>query len=65
MKSKNRFLWVGLFLFIFLLSQDYLIVQWEGKPAALGFPAWIGWFAFVHVFFIVAFYFFANKYWNE
>jgi cation transport ATPase len=65
MKNRNRFLWMTLFILIFLLSQDYLFVSWEGKPAVLGFPGWIGWFAFVHVLFIAAFYFFAKKYWNE
>ncbi len=54
-----------LFILIFLLSQDYLFVRWEGEPAVLGFPSWIGWFAFVHVLFIAAFYWFARKYWNE
>ena len=65
MKNKSGFLWTILFIIIFLLSQDYLFVSWEGKPAVLGFPKWIGWFAFVHLLFIGAFYFFARKYWNE
>ena len=65
MKRRNRFLWITFFVLIFLLSQDYLWVSWEGKPAVWGFPVWIGWFAFVHLLFIAAFYFFAKKYWKE
>ena len=65
MKIQSRFLWAGLFIITFLLSQDYLFVSWEGKPAILGFPSWLGWFALVHLLFIGAFYFFAKNYWKE
>jgi len=65
MKSKNGFLWFVIFIAIFLLSQDYLFVSWEGKPDVLGLPAWIGWFALVHLLFIATFYLFAKKYWKE
>lgn len=65
MKSKNGILWIILFIVVFILSQDYLLINWEGSPSILGFPAWIGWFAFVHVLFIAVFYLFAKKYWNE
>jgi len=63
--KKNKGLWLSLFVLIFLLSQDYLFISWEGKPALLGFPIWIVWFAFVHLLFIVGFYFFSKKYWSE
>jgi len=65
MKRKNPFLWIALFILIFLLSQDYLFMSWEGHVGTLGFPKWIAWFVFVHILFVGAFYFFAKNYWKE
>ena len=65
MKTKGSILWIILFVLIFLLSQDYLFTSWEAKPSFLGFPSWLGWFVFVHLLFIGAFYFFSKKYWKE
>ena len=64
MKKKDGLLWTLLFICIFLLSQDYLFMNWKGTPAVLGFPVWLSWFVFVHLLFITAFYFFAKKYWK-
>ena len=64
MKKKDSILWSILFIFIFLLSQDYLFINWEKTPAILGFPVWLSWFAFVHLLFITTFYFFAKKHWK-
>lgn len=64
MKKKDGILWSILFICIFLLSQDYLFINWEGMPTVLGFPAWLSWFAFVHLLFITVFYFFAKKHWK-
>ena len=58
MKKKDGIIWSIFFIGIFLLSQDYLFITWEERPTILGFPIWLGWFAFVHVLFITAFYWF-------
>ena len=65
MKNKKGLFWLITFMIVFLLSQDYLFVQWSEKPGILGFPIWLGWFAFVHLLFIVVFYWFAKKYWKN
>jgi len=64
MKNKNGILWTLAFLLVFFLSQDYLFLTWEKGTTFLGFPNWLGWFAMVHVLFIIVFYFFSKKYWK-
>ena len=64
MKNKNGILWGIALIAIFLLSQDYLFITWEGKPAILGFPNWLAWFALVHLLFIFVFFLFSKKYWK-
>lgn len=64
MKNKKGIYWSIAFIIILLLTQDYLFIEWEGRLAVFGFPVWIFWFAFVHLLFILVFYFFAKKYWK-
>ena len=64
MEKQKELLWGIAFIIIFGLSQDYLFINWEGKPSFFGFPNWIGWFAFVHLLFISIFYWFAKKHWK-
>ncbi|MFK7773027.1 MAG: hypothetical protein AB8F94_12850 [Saprospiraceae bacterium] len=64
MKNKNGFLWGVAFLFILVLTQDYLFITWEDKTSFLGFPIWLSWFMLMHFLFIVVFYFFSKKYWK-
>ncbi|MEM0995086.1 MAG: hypothetical protein AAGI49_18795 [Bacteroidota bacterium] len=64
MRKKSGFLWGLAFVIIFLLSQDYLFTDWDNTPSWLGLPAWVTWFAFVHLLFIGVFYFFAERFWK-
>ena len=65
MKKNTGLLWSIVFIIIFLLSQDYLFVDWGARLLFFGFPTWIAWFVLVHLVFIGAFYLFAKKYWKE
>ena len=64
MRRKSKIMWIAFFVLIFLLSQDYLFVNWQGQTGVFGFPKWIAWFAFVHLIFIAALYWFSKKYWR-
>ncbi|MEL6719496.1 MAG: hypothetical protein AAFP82_12335 [Bacteroidota bacterium] len=64
MRKKSGLLWGLVFVLLFLLSQDYLFMDWNNVPKWLGLPSWIAWFAFVHLLFIGVFYFFSKRYWK-
>ena len=64
MKNKNGLLWCIIFIVIFLLSQDYLFIEWTGKPNLFGFPNWLAWFALIHLLFIFVFFLFSKKHWK-
>ena len=64
MIKKHWILWSFVFIIIFLLSQDYLFTSWEEKPGTLGFPNWLGWFAFVHLLFIGTLYLYSKRHWK-
>jgi len=65
MRKKRGIYWSLAFLLVFILTQDYLFVDWESSPQFLGFPNWLFWFAGLHVLLMVVFYWFSNKYWRE
>lgn len=65
MDTKKGLFWLLLFSIIFLLSQDYIFAEWEGKPAVFGFPLWVIWFVIIQVIYILIFYWFSKKYWKE
>ena len=59
---KARFIWIGIFVAIFILSQDYLFIEWDNTYGLLGFPTWIFWFIGVHALFVCALIAFSKKY---
>lgn len=63
--TSKGLLWIILFLFIFLLSQDYLFVNWTVNADLGGLPNWLWWFVGVHLLFIFVFHIFIKKYWQE
>lgn len=63
--KKKGFLWLLVFIFIILLSQDYLFVDWELKSSLFGFPQWIFYFILIHILFIVAYALFMKHFWKE
>lgn len=65
MRPSKGWFWLLLFAGFFLLTQDYLFIRWPAKPAFLGFPSWLLWFAALHLAFVLAFYFFSRRYWKE
>ncbi|MEL6835990.1 MAG: hypothetical protein AAFY48_10940 [Bacteroidota bacterium] len=64
MKKRKAWYWWLAFIALFLLSQDYLFVQWSNGTSWLGFPTWMSWFMLLHLGFILVFYLFAKKYWE-
>ncbi|MEN0047787.1 MAG: hypothetical protein AAF806_12065 [Bacteroidota bacterium] len=64
MLKKSGLLWGLVFTIVFLLSQDYLFIDWDNATSLFGLPKWVSWFAFVHLLFIGTLYFFAKKHWK-
>lgn len=64
MTKRKAGYWALAFVVLFLLSQDYLFVQWPKGTSWLGFPKWLTWFMLLHAGFIIVFYFFSKKYWK-
>ena len=56
--------WIITFGVIFFLTQDYFFFDWEGKPAFLGLPDWLGWFIGLHLLLVLEFLRFQKKYWK-
>jgi len=63
--QKSKSLWVGLFLLLFLLTQDYLFISWPQKTTLAGFPIWLIWFVAIHAIFVLIFFFFAKHFWKK
>ena len=58
---KNKVLWITGFLFIILLTQANLFIDFADAPSFLGFPDWLWWFVGVHVLLIGVLYLFMKK----
>ena len=57
------FWWLA-FVFVFLLTQDYLFVEWSNKMGIMGFPKWLFWFMGVHALLAGVFYLFLKQFWK-
>jgi hypothetical protein len=64
-KSKNDWLWVGGFVIIFLLTQDYIFGGKKVEIGFLGMPEWLFWVVDVHIVFLLIFALFSKNYWTE
>ncbi len=67
MKSKKKIgiLWLGIFIFFFFLSQDYLFIEENSRLWWGNFPFRIYFFFFLQLAFSLAIFFFCQSYWVE
>lgn len=63
--QQKGWIWAAGFVFVFLLTQDYLFSTWESEIGFLGLPKWLFWFMGIHVLFLIVLALFSKKYWKE
>ena len=64
MPKKKYLIWFILFIFIFILSNDYW--NWnKSNPIILGLPLWMIYFIILTLLTSFAFYLFSTYYWSD
>ncbi len=58
-------IWGLTFIGIFLLSQDFLFVQWDNWPTLWGLPDWMYWYFALQLILVAAIAAFARFYWKD